>query len=211
VRYLETVALLNAAPPAPAAATAAVRIPAVELCSAILDQLWRLSFPYPKRAQTRDRRAFLRGVLPSALVLLASALQLEPRRSGLAQAPLTRRVLRKRLHAFAKAPTATTEFDEQVTHLSLIAFVVKTLPLNPDALYNRACYHTRAAAGLPAADPAWKSVEQQLHEAIWRGGPALAANAQQDPALADFCDDPGRAQRLEEAAAEIASCALGTP
>jgi tetratricopeptide (TPR) repeat protein len=172
--------------------------------------LWRVfRWRVPASVEKADR-AYLRSVLPSALLFLASALQQDPTRP-VGPRPITLKTLRKALGDLRKAPgqsgVGLARFDSAVTHRALVDFVVgelsRKLQLTAEALYNRACYDARVAERAPQSPARWKEVESHLHEAMRRGGPGLASWALEDPTLVKFRSDLTRLVRLSAVAREV--------
>jgi tetratricopeptide (TPR) repeat protein len=232
VRYCTAIGHLGLAP-----RTDEARGAAVELCAEILDQRpWRRSrlphlvswLPHaldqllrkldwllwglyrirvPANVEKADR-AYLCGVLPSALLFLASALQQDPGRPD-GDRTITFETLRKALGELRNAPDssdALARFDQAVTHSALVDFVVRKrrrqLSLTAEALYNRACYEARVVEADPTPD-GWAEVSRHLHEAMRRGGPGLAKWALEDPTLKEFRSEPARLAALRKVEREV--------
>jgi hypothetical protein len=166
-----------------------------------LERRWSRSFPW--HWHRRAERPFLRSALPGALLILAVALQQEEAQAQQEEKTLTLQQLKAALFALRAGQIDKRAFDAQVTHRSLVAFVVGALPLNADAFYNHACYEARAAAEPPQTEAAWGVVERQLHEAMRRGGPATAWWATIDPTLETFRSAPHRMERLLTVVSEV--------
>ncbi|HKG38154.1 MAG TPA: hypothetical protein VKB25_04130 [Conexibacter sp.] len=233
VRYGEAIGHLAL----PSSDTSAARRSAVELCAGILDQRplrrWRpprlvswwpraldwlmekseramgtrLPRGRPPRVEMADR-AFLRSVLPGALLVLASALQHELGEPDDGRPSLTPKMLRRALLALRDRPDEIARFDLAVTHDSLVKLIEsrafrERVPLNAEALYNRACYEARVAGQLPQTASRWARAERHLHDAMRRGGRVLAAQATTDRTLETFRGAPRRMDRLRAVVQEF--------
>ncbi|MGN6188138.1 MAG: hypothetical protein ACTHOE_04515 [Conexibacter sp.] len=217
VHSLEAVTTLTRVAPKPYEA----RKRAVWLCSTALDRRMRLLDHPLMTPGERELLRFLDGILPGALIFLASALLAEGRPGGRNVPPITLRRLRILLHDLARWPTETETLDREVTHTALAAFASDMRPPGPDELYNRACYELRVAASggpppddappepprdrspLPEGDRLWWEVGALLEEAIRRGGPSLAHWALYDRALLPFTEDEDRRARLQAVVDEV--------
>ena len=206
VRYAQTIGWLEST-----SATRAKRArdAAVGLCAAIVVEREALRRRLRNRGHRRDQAAFLDSVLPSALLLLASALHAADARSTTPAAPgtcapaLTWTRLLDQLRGVTDDPASIERFAAVVTHARLAELVVSRGGLDPPALYNRVCYDARLVHGAPPTDRRWAELEEHLHEAIRHDGPRLAAWASRDPALAEYRLDLGRRQRLIRLRSEL--------
>jgi tetratricopeptide (TPR) repeat protein len=170
VRYMQAVAQITTDAVVAHAA-------AVDLCARLVSRLDQIEGQRRRTAADERERAFLFGVQPMALVLLASALKQEGY-NGAAAGPIDRSELAEALRQ--------NDFDHKVTHDAIVGYVTSEFePLDAGANYNLACYYARVGQ---AKDD---EVTARLRAAVELGGPPVGEEALRDPVLKDYFERRG--------------------